>query len=142
MRSKVRLAAALLGGLSLAALGYGSALAAHGLGGGDVREGGHAMGGAGHAGPMVGGSPRGFTEHGSRGEHFAGRERFGGREHFAEHGNFDHFHRHRVFRNGVWVWVYGPGYAYSDCGWLLRRAEITGSPYWWNRYRACEYGYY
>lgn len=147
MRSKVRLAAALLGGLSLAALGYGSALAAHGIGGGEA-GGGHAMvgGGGGHA-PIGGGGPRGFSEHGSRGEHFAarehfaGRERFEGHEHFAERGHFDHFHRHRVFSNGVWVWVNGPDYAYGGCGWLLRRAEITGSPYWWHRYNLCEYGY-
>jgi hypothetical protein len=133
MRSKVRLAAALLGGLSLAALGYGSAIAAHNMGG---EGGGHAVGGAGHAGPMVGGGPREGREH------FAGRERFEGREHFAERGHVDHFHRHRVFRNGVWVWVYGPDYyAYGGCGWLLRRAEITGSPYWWHRYNLCEYGY-
>ena len=65
-----------------------------------------------------------------------------GRAHnrFAE-GNhdFDHHHGngHRVFRNGVWVWAYGPDYyAYGDCGWLLRRAEVTGSPYWWSRYDA------
>ena len=67
--------------------------------------------------------------------------------HFAErHDNHDHdrfHHRHRVFRNGVWVWVYGPDY-YSygdDCWWLLRQAGITGSPYWWSRYNACV-GYY
>jgi hypothetical protein len=42
----------------------------------------------------------------------------------------------------VWVWVYGPDYyAYGDCDWLLRRARITGSPYWWHRYNAC-IGYY
>src|SRR5262245_45196415 len=62
--------------------------------------------------------------------------------HFAERGrdhdhDFDHRGRHRVFRNGVWVWVYGPDYSYNDCGWLLVRALDTGSPYWWNRYHYC-----
>jgi hypothetical protein len=41
--------------------------------------------------------------------------------------------------------VYGPSYyAYGDdCWWLRRRAEITGSSYWWNRYYACiGYDYY
>jgi hypothetical protein len=65
---------------------------------------------------------------------------------FAERDrNFDnhHGHGHRVFRNGAWVWVYGPDYyAYGDdCYWLLRRARVTGSPYWWSRYNACV-GYY
>jgi hypothetical protein len=53
--------------------------------------------------------------------------------------------RHRVFRNGVWVWVYGPGYTSygDDCYWLRRQAIITGSPYWWDRYNACVgYDYY
>ena len=58
------------------------------------------------------------------------------------HDNHDHdrFHnRHRVFRNGAWVWVYGPDYyAYGDnCYWLRQRAYATGSPYWWSRYNAC-----
>jgi hypothetical protein len=40
----------------------------------------------------------------------------------------------------VWVWVYGPDYyAGNDCYWLLRRAQITGSPYWWRRYEDCAY---
>ncbi len=52
--------------------------------------------------------------------------------------DFNHFNRHRVFRNGAWVWLYGPGY-YSgdDCWWLLRQARVTGSSYWWSRYDAC-----
>jgi hypothetical protein len=39
------------------------------------------------------------------------------------------------------VWVYGPDYYSGDCGWLLNRARVTGSPYWWSRYNACV-GYY
>jgi hypothetical protein len=59
-----------------------------------------------------------------------------------DRNDFDRFHhRHRVFRNGVWVWVYGPSYAYNDCWWLRRQALITGSPYWWSRYNYCV-GYY
>ena len=53
--------------------------------------------------------------------------------------------RHRVFRNGAWIWVYGTGYtAYgNDCYWLRRQASITGSPYWWRRYNQCVgYDYY
>lgn len=29
------------------------------------------------------------------------------------------------------------GYYYGDCRWLRRRAEATGSSYWWTRYRQC-----
>jgi hypothetical protein len=59
-----------------------------------------------------------------------------------DHDKFNHFNRHRVFRNGVWVWLYGPDYyAGDDCSWLLRRAQTTGSGYWWSRYNACV-GYY
>jgi hypothetical protein len=33
---------------------------------------------------------------------------------------------------------YGSGYGYgSGCGWLRRRAEATGSGYWWARYEEC-----
>ena len=59
--------------------------------------------------------------------HFSNRDR-----------DHDHGNRHRVFRNGVWVWVYGPDYyAGGDCEWMLHRAQVTGSPYWWRRYNLC-----
>jgi hypothetical protein len=74
----------------------------------------------------------------------------GGKKHYASkdrdhdnHGKFNN--RHRVFRNGAWIWVYGPGYtAYgNDCYWLRRQAISTGSPYWWSRYNQCiGYDYY
>ena len=28
-------------------------------------------------------------------------------------------------------------YRARGCGWLRRRANYTGSPYWWRRYRHC-----
>jgi hypothetical protein len=42
--------------------------------------------------------------------------------------DLDRFHhRHQVFRNGVWVWIYGPDYCtYNDCRRLRRQALITG----------------
>ena len=151
--------------------GGGTNFSGGGGGGGRMGGGGggpHAMGGGGpHA--MGGGGPhamRGNGSHGMdngphmRGGNFAegggGREfRRGhgdssdhnGRNHgrFAERGrDFDHNHGHghRVFRNGTWVWVYGSDYyAGDDCYWLLRRARVTGSPYWWSQYNACV-GYY
>jgi hypothetical protein len=48
---------------------------------------------------------------------------------------FGHFRRGRVFYGGP-VLVYGSG-----CAWLRHRALVTGSPYWWRRYRACRYGW-
>src|SRR5262245_49029087 len=75
---------------------------------------------------------RGHADHGDRGDH----GRFVERGHDHDH-DFDHGGRHRVFRNGVWVWVYGPNYSYNDCGWLRVRALDTGSPYWWQRYHNC-----
>lgn len=76
----------------------------------------------------------------NRGDHRRYADR--GRDHDNHHG------RHRVWRNGAWVWLYGPGYyaydnyAYGDnCYWLRQQAYATGSPYWWDRYNAC-IGYY
>ena len=140
------------------------------IGGGGPRGGGLARGGG---GPRFAGAPRGgrefsgrpysgprvmsrdFDRAGPRGRldrndrgrfsQHDRRDRFD-RRHVAKH-DFDHRHgrRHRVFRNGVWVWVYGPDYyAYGgDCYWLRQRALATGSPYWWDRYYACVgYDYY
>jgi hypothetical protein len=79
-------------------------------------------------------------DHGDR-NHGDRNRRFAERDHDRNH-DFDHRGRHRVFRNGVWVWVYGPDYySYNDCWWLRERALATGSPYWWSRYNYCV-GYY
>lgn len=132
--------------------GHGS-----GHGGGWSHGGGPSSGFALRSGPgTMSHMNRGYTPRGnyvSRDRGYMPRDRYVSRdrgdrfEHrrFAERGHdFDRFHhRHRVFRNGVWVWVYGPDYyAYdNDCWWLRRQALITGSPYWWSRYNYCV-GYY
>ncbi len=150
------------GGPAMAHAGGMSAMAhSGGMGGSNT----HAMthnGGMGggrnmHAGAMAhnGGMGRQHFAEGPHGNHFdrSDHDRFVARQdhshkRFAErdfdHGrDFNHGHRHRVFRNGVWVWAYGPDYyAYDDdCYWLLQRARYTGSGYWWSRYNACV-GYY
>ena len=47
----------------------------------------------------------------------------------------------RHFRRGaffVGAPIYTYGYAYGGgCAWLRHRALVTGSPYWWRRYRWC-----
>ena len=61
----------------------------------------------------------------------------------------DHHRHHRRFRGFFYPgfdyydagYGYDYGYGYNDCGWLLERAQYTGSSYWWRRYRACESGY-
>jgi hypothetical protein len=72
----------------------------------------------------------------------------GRRGHFRHHfhGPRFHHHRHRGFRRFHYGFVGAPVYFHSyyyrgGCGWLRRRALITGSPYWWHRYRACRYGW-
>jgi hypothetical protein len=60
-------------------------------------------------------------------------------------GSGHHHHHHRGHR-GLYFGVpfvaygayYGGDYGYgSGCGWLRRRAEATGSSYWWARYQDC-----
>jgi len=57
-----------------------------------------------------------------------------------------HIHRHRHFRRGFVVGVplaaYGAYYYTGTCDWLRRKAYITGSGYWLDRYYACLDGYY
>ena len=144
--------------------GHGGGGAMRGGGGG-----GHAMrgggGGGGHAMRSGGGGYKGAYRSGSGSRHVygggsggkyygkGGGKNYGGGKggkhyaykdrHHDNHGNFNN--RHRVFRNGAWIWVYGSAYTAfgNDCYWLRRQAAITGSPYWWDRYNACVgYDYY
>jgi hypothetical protein len=52
---------------------------------------------------------------------------------------------YRRGRRLVWggpVFYFYDGYYYGDCAWLRRRAVVTGSRIWWQRYRLCRAGYY
>jgi hypothetical protein len=113
-----------------------------GLAGRGGRDGGGAMtrGGryAGDGAPRIRGGDRGEWK-GGRSEWKGGNQRrHAGRSHDGHKGQ-----RHRVWRDGRWIWAWGPAvYAYADdCGWIWRRAQATGSPYWWRRYEECV-GYY
>jgi hypothetical protein len=100
------------------------------------------------SGPHVGRGfvgPRGTAFVGPRGGVYANRH-YGGRyyAHNDHHGDHDHHfhHGHRVFVGYGFYYGYYDGdyydYGYGGgCGWLYRRAVVTGSPYWWNRYNAC-----
>ena len=117
------------------------------------RGGGRDYGSRAYSGPRS--AARNFDRSGPR----AGRDYRGDRGRYADRNrgdyrryanrgrDHDHNFRHRVWRNGAWVWIYGPSYYYDDyayggdCYWLLQQAYATGSPYWWSRYNAC-IGYY
>jgi hypothetical protein len=123
--------------------GDGGRLAARG--GGDIGDHDHISGGGnGDRGAQKGKDMSGDHNYSTR--HFNDGQAM--RDHDDRHfssrdHDHDHFNRHRVFRNGVWVWAYGPDYyaGNDDCAWLLNRAEVTDSPYWWRRYNLC-IGYY
>ena len=128
-----------------------------GGGGGGGMKGLSRGGGGSHALRSGGGSSHMKRGSMSRGNYalkdrgYKNRDAFkSGKKHYAskdrDHNNHGKFsNRHRVFRNGAWIWVYGTGYtAYgNDCYWLRRQAISTGSPYWWSRYNQCiGYDYY
>jgi hypothetical protein len=76
-----------------------------------------------------------FNRHYSH--HF--RRHYGYRPHFRGR---HHGHRHVFFGLPfAYGGYYYGGYYSGGCSWLRRRALYTGSPYWWDRYYACRYGY-
>ncbi|MEO8421196.1 MAG: hypothetical protein ABI457_08380 [Hyphomicrobium sp.] len=108
--------------------------------------------GGGGFGGRAGGISRGFGGPGrgiSRGFRGPGpgsfnRGRGGPRAHYnGPRGGHNHHHRGPRFRGygyaapfvGYGAYYYG-GYG-DDCRWLRRRAQATGSAYWWDRYYAC-----
>lgn len=133
--------------------GGGPAIGAGGGGHASIGGGGRSFSGGhmasrdfgGHGGADVGGrhsyAARDFDRGGQRGDRdFRHGHTAMNRDH--DHDHDFHHGRHGHFVGGVWVWDYGPGYyAGDDCYWLERRAETTGSRYWWSRYQACV-GYY
>lgn len=96
-----------------------------------------------------GGGGRGFHG-GGHARAFSGRAfsapRFSSGSSFRSHSFAARpIHRHRHFRRGIVVGVplaYGAYYYTSGCDWLRRKAYITGSGYWLDRYYACLDGYY
>jgi hypothetical protein len=117
----------------------------------DARKGGWSGGGFhGGARSFGGGKFHGF----SGGKFHGGFHKFHGgsfHHHGYKFGKFHHhghkFHRHfhgykRHYFVGVPFAAYGAyAYAGGGCYWLRKQALYTGSPYWWNRYYDCLYGY-
>jgi hypothetical protein len=162
---KVKSVAA-LGAILLLALGTTVADARHGNGGGGGGGGGARFsggGGGGGGGPHFGGGGGNFRSGNFSGRSFRSGPNFGagnlrghgprgprigdrGYRNFAGnyygHGGRGHHHRRGRFLVGYPYYSYGyydDGYYGYDCEWLYRRAIVTGSPYWWRRYRNCDY---
>jgi hypothetical protein len=119
------------------------------MSGGDGGGGGHMSRGDGGGGPSGHMASRGidrgdFSRRSDGDFNGRGHGRFAGKD--WDGGDWDggkkwdrHHHRHgRNFWYGPDVYVYGGGYGY-DCDWLWRRAQVTGSAYWWRRYQECLY---
>jgi hypothetical protein len=99
------------------------------------------------------GSPRVYSGNRWQGgnvgvRHWQGGSNWYGKNWSGKNWSKNKFHDHHRFNRrfvgiglGWWPGYYGYSYGYGDCAWLRRQAVITGSPYWWNRYRAC-IGYY
>ena len=129
-------------------------------------NGGHAAraGGSGGVAKSGGGAPRNATAHIQRSSpNVVIRQKSGGggnarayvapnrhveREHVERrHVERRHVERRHAEHNGGhrgtrYLWgglpfYFYDGYYHGDCGWLRRRAEATGSRYWWVRYRQC-----
>lgn len=75
--------------------------------------------------------------------------RRGGHRGHGHHGHRHHGHRHHrhfyfaapLAFGGYYGSYYGDYYGGEGCYSLRRRAVLTGSHYWWNRYNACVNGY-
>ena len=53
-------------------------------------------------------------------------------------GDRDRIRRGRRYGWGPGISFYfSDGYYYGNCGWLKRRAIVTRSPIWWQRYHRC-----
>ena len=139
---------AMASAVSLAEAGHGfggGGFGGHGFGGGGF--GGHAFSSGGFGGRSFGGGHISSFGHsyGNYGHSFSSRSYGNYGRHYA-HNDHDGHHDHH-FHHGRGVFVgYGfyDGYYDGDyygygrgCGWLYRRAVVTGSPYWWNRYQNC-----
>lgn len=120
--------------------GGGGGFAFHGGGGGGLKFNGGGMGSGGHAFKHSGGIA---LNPGRHIDHVVPRYRghYNGQMAWK---NWDSKHHHpRRFVRYYYAPYYYPYYAYYDyssygsCGYYYRRWQITGDPYWWDRYQSC-----
>ena len=87
---------------------------------------------------------------GYAGKNWQGRKNWQGGKNWNGGKSWDHgnnWHggsKYRYGKNyrrfyGSDIFVYGGTGGYYDCNWLWRQAQVTGSPYWWQRYQECLY---
>ena len=105
--------------------------------------GGPKMGGykGGRGGPKAGAykGGKGYAGKGQRGGDWNRGGKQGG---YAWKGGKKYNNRYRYVYPGLGLGLAYGGYSYGDeCGWLYRRAQATGSPYWWQRFQECRYYY-
>jgi hypothetical protein len=79
-------------------------------------------------------SGRGSGRYANKGWDGGGKKRDGGKNWNRDYRAYRYGKNYRRFY-GPDIFV-GSGYG-SDCGWLARGAQVTGSPYWWRRCQEC-----
>jgi hypothetical protein len=125
--------------------GYkGSAMRSGGGPKGSVYRGGGGKGWARGSGKGYAGKAPGKV-YGGKGPRGGDWARGGNRGAYAYRGGkgYKYRDRSRYIYPGVGLGLAYGGYSYGDdCGWLYRRAQATGSPYWWQRFEECRYSYY
>lgn len=68
------------------------------------------------------------------GKRFHGGKGFHGKRFHGKHFHWGGGHGYK--------WGWKPyHYGYHGCGWFYRKAKRTGSPYYWNKFKACKYGW-
>lgn len=133
---------AICAGLAGAALLAAPAMAVeghHGGGGSGAKAGGVARSAPSGGAASFNGSPnRHFNRTPSN--RLVVRERTTVRTHVVRPAHREGGHNWRRGTRYLWgglPFYFYDGYYYGDCSWLRRRAEATGSRYWWVRYRQC-----
>jgi hypothetical protein len=115
-----RAVATVVVGLMVPAMGVAPVTAGMGSGGGHGSPGGGSPGGKGH----------GSGSFSIPGRAIASGRALGG----LSHGH--HHHHHRF--HGEHAFGY---YDYDVCAYYYRRAQVSGSPFWWRRYEDCTEDY-
>jgi len=87
---------------------------------------------------------RGYAGKNWQGGNWQGGKNWNGGKNWDHGSNWHGGSKYRHGKNyrrfyGSNIFVYGGTGGYYDCNWLWRQAQVTGSPYWWQRYQECLY---